>query len=198
MKLLSLSVLLLFSVAFRAPDCVCSQISDPRSEEKIRAYSQQAFDKATAAFEGKVVALNPYTVTLRLQKRWKGPSQNEIVLSTEAVPGYDGTPLPEECVYQFQLLGEAYLVYAYGPVEKLKTDACDTFMIKDAAEEEKGLDQIKRALKPFPRESNEQARSCFSTMRTNSVLVLGAQASSPAGCPSLTLVESVYGRAFAR
>ena len=143
MKLLSLSVLLLFSITFRAPDCVC--IKDPhRSEEKIKADRRQAFDKATAVFEGKVVALNPYTVTFRLQKRWKGPSQNEIVLSTGAVPGYDGTPLPEECVYQFQLLGEAYLVYAYGPVEKLKTDACDTFMIKDAAEEEQGLDQIKR------------------------------------------------------
>ena len=89
MKLLSLSVLLLFSITFRAPDCVC--IKDPhRSEEKIKADRRQAFDKATAVFEGKVVALNPYTVTFRLQKRWKGPSQNEIVLSTGAVPGYDG------------------------------------------------------------------------------------------------------------
>lgn len=101
-------------------------------------------DKATAVFEGKVVALNPYTVTFKLQKRWKGPGQNEIVLSTGAVPGYDGTPLlPEECASQFQL-GEEYLVYAYGPAEKLKTDICVTFRIKDAAEEENGLDQIKR------------------------------------------------------
>ena len=97
MKLLSFSVLLLFSIAFSAFECVC--IREPnRSEEKIKADRQQTFDKATAVFEGKVVALNPYTVTFKLQKRWKGPTQNEIVLSTGAVPGYDGTPLPEECV----------------------------------------------------------------------------------------------------
>jgi hypothetical protein len=69
--------------------------------------------------------------------------KNELVLSTGAVPGYDGTPLPEECAYQFQL-GEEYLVYAYGPAEKLKTDTCNTIRIKDATEEENGLDQIKR------------------------------------------------------
>jgi hypothetical protein len=142
MKLLSLYVLLLFSIAFRAPECVCVKETHP-SEEKIKADRQQAFDKATAVFEGKVVALNPYTVTLRLQKRWKGPSQNEIVLSMGAVPGFDGTPLPEECSYQFQL-GEEYLVYAYGPAERLKTSACDTLTIKNAAEEEQGLDQIKQ------------------------------------------------------
>jgi hypothetical protein len=154
MKLLSLSVLLLFSIAFRAPECVC--IKDPhRSEEKIKADRKQAFDKATAVFEGKVVALNPYSVTLRLQKRWKGPGQNEIVLSTGAVPGVDGTPLPEECSYQFQL-GEEYLVYAYGPAEKLKTSSCDTLTIKNAAEEEKGLDQIERH-QTLSEKSNEQA-----------------------------------------
>jgi len=88
MKLLSLSVLLLFSIAFRAPECVCIKEAHP-SEEKIKAVRQQAFEKATAVFEGKVVALNPYFVTLRLQKRWKGPGQNEIVLSTGAVPGFE-------------------------------------------------------------------------------------------------------------
>ena len=142
MKLLSLFVVLLCSITFRSPECVCSKEAH-RSEEKIKADRRQTFDKATAVFEGKVVALNPYTVTIRLQKHWKGTSQNEIVLSTGAVPGYDGTPLPEECSYQFQL-GEVYLVYAYGPAEKLKTSSCDTLTIKNAAEEEEGLDQIKQ------------------------------------------------------
>ena len=64
------------------------------------------------------------------------------MLSTGAVAGYDGTPLPEECSYQFHL-GEEYLVYAYGAAEKMKAYVCSTLLIKDAAEEEKALDKIK-------------------------------------------------------
>jgi hypothetical protein len=125
----------------RSPECVC--IKDPhRSEETVKAERRQAFDKATAVFAGKVVALDGYKVTFELKKRWKGDSRSEVVLSTGAVRGYDGTPLPKECSYYFQL-GEEYLVYAYGAVEKMEADLCLTQPIKSAAEEEKGLDQIK-------------------------------------------------------
>jgi hypothetical protein len=141
MKLLLFIVLLVsLTPTPRLADCVCVKESHP-TKEKIKAERRQAYDKATAVFEGKVVALDSYTVTFRLQKRWKGSSHDEVVLSTGAVPGYNGTPLPEECSFQFQL-GEEYLVYAYGPAEKLKTSVCSTLMIKDAAEEEKGLDEI--------------------------------------------------------
>ena len=144
MKLLLL-VILLFSPpsVSSAPECVC--IKDPHpSEEKLKADRRQAYDKATAVFAGKVVALDAYTVTFRLEKRWRGDSSlNEVVLSTGAVPGYDGTPLPEECSYEFQQ-GEEYLVYAYGAAEKMKANICSTLPIKNAAEEEKGLDQIKQ------------------------------------------------------
>ena len=77
-----------------------------------------------------------------MEKRWKGDSLDEITLTTGAVSGYDGTPLPEECSYQFHL-GEEYLVYAFGPAKKMKADVCSTLLIKNAAEEEKGLDKIK-------------------------------------------------------
>lgn len=141
MKLL-LFVVLIFSLplATRAADCVCVREPHP-SEEKVKADRRQVYEKATAVFAGKVVALDAYTGTFRLNKRWKGDSRNEVILSTGAVPGHDGTPLPEECSYQFHL-GEEYLVYAFGAAKKMKAYVCSTLLTKDAAEEEKGLDKI--------------------------------------------------------
>ncbi len=143
MKLL-LFVVLIFSLppATRAADCVCVKESHP-SEEKVKADRRQVYDKAAAVFVGKVVALDAYSVTFRLEKRWKGDSLDEVILSTGAVPGPDGTPLPEECSYQFHL-GEEYLVYAFGAAKKMKAYICSTLLIKNAAEEEKELDKIKQ------------------------------------------------------
>ena len=139
-----LLIILLFSLPslMRRPECVC--IKDPHpSQEKVRSERRQAFDRATAVFVGKVVALDGYKVTFRLEKRWKGDAAlTEVVLSTGALPGYGGTPLPKECSYQFRL-GEEYLVYAYGAADKIEADVCLTAPIKSAAEEENGLDQIK-------------------------------------------------------
>ena len=152
MKLLLL-VVLVFSLplATRA-DCICVKEPHP-SAEKVKADRRQVYDKASAIFAGKVVALDAYTVTFRLEKRWKGDSLNEAILSTGAVPGYDGTPLPEECSYQFHL-GEEYLVYAFGAAKKMKAYVCSTSLIKNAAEEEKGLDKIKRR-ETIRKKSNE-------------------------------------------
>ncbi len=143
MKLLLL-VVLVFSLSpeTSAADCVCVKEPHP-SQKKVKADRRQTYNKATAVFTGKVVALDGFTVKFRLKKRWKGDTLNEVVMSTGAVPGYDGTPLPEECSYQFHL-GEEYLVYAFGTAEKMKAYICSTFPIRDAAAEEKGLDEIKR------------------------------------------------------
>lgn len=136
-------LLVLLSVFFtrshRTPECVC--IKDPHpSVEKIKSDRKQVFDRATAVFEGVVVASDDYRVTLRLRKRWKG-TEDEVILRTGAVRGYDGSALPEECGYQFKQ-GEAYLVYAYGEREEMKASYCSTLQLKDAAEEEQGLDEI--------------------------------------------------------
>jgi hypothetical protein len=97
---------------------------------------------SAAVFLGKVVSLDAYGVKFRLEKRWKGNPEDDAILSTGAVTGFDGSPVPEECAYQFRL-GEEYLVYAYLKDRKLKTYVCDTLKAKDAADEEKGLDEIK-------------------------------------------------------
>ena len=121
-------------------ECVC--VKDPhRSPEKIQSDRKDTYEHATAVFTGKVVAIDGYTITFKVVKSWKGSSK-EMILSSGAVKGVDGTPLPEECSYQFQL-GQEYLVYAFGPTEKMKAFSCSTFVLKDAAEEEKGLDRIR-------------------------------------------------------
>jgi hypothetical protein len=143
MRLLLFFVLLFLPLSVtRAPECVC--VKDPHpSQEKVKADRRQVYEQATAVFAGKVVALDAYRVTFALQKRWKGESSlNQVVLSTGAVPGYDGTPLPEECSYQFHS-GGSYLLNAFGAAEKMKAGLCSTLLIKDAAEEEKGLDEIR-------------------------------------------------------
>lgn len=142
MKLL-LFVALVFSLSLepRVASCVC--VKDPHpSAEKVKADRKQAYDQARAVFAGKVVALDGFTVKLRLKKRWKGDVVDEVILSTGAVPGPDGTPIPEECSYHFRL-GEEYVVYAQGAAEKMKAYLCSVFPIKGAAEEELGLDELK-------------------------------------------------------
>lgn len=141
MTFLILIFVLSLSLATPAVDCVCVKQPHPSGEE-VRAHRRQIYDKATAVFEGEVIALDAYTVTFRLEKRWKGDSLDHVVLATGAVPGYDGTPLPEECSYQFKL-GEEYLVFAFDIAGKMRANICTTFPVKNAAEEEKGLDQIK-------------------------------------------------------
>jgi hypothetical protein len=133
--------LILFLPLVAHADCVC--IKDPhRSPEKIESDRKDEYERAAAVFAGKVVALDAYTITFKVVKSWKGTSGEKVILSSGAVKGFDGTPLPEECSHQFKP-GEECLVYAYGPAEKMKTSTCSTFALKDAAEEEKGLDRIK-------------------------------------------------------
>ena len=143
MKLLLFIVIIFFPPsAERAADCVCVKEPHP-SEERVKADRRQVYDKAAAVFAGKVIALDGYSVTIRLEKRWKGDSSlGEVMLSTGAVPGYDGTPLPEECSYQFHL-GEEYLVYAFAAAKGMKAYVCSTLPINNAAEEETELDRIK-------------------------------------------------------
>jgi hypothetical protein len=142
MKLLvTVAIVVSLSSANNNPECVCIK-APHRSAEEVRSNRRQIFDQAAAVFLGKVVSLDAYMVKFRLEKRWKGNAEDELILSTGAVPGFDGSPLPEECAYGFRL-GEEYLVYAYLNDQKLKTYGCATLKAKDAADEEEGLDEIK-------------------------------------------------------
>jgi len=144
MKLLIIVVIVFVlsaSSAANIPECVC--IVDPhRSPEQVKSDRRKIYDQAAAVFLGKVVSLDGYVVKFRLEKRWKGNPEDEAILSTGAKPFPDGSLLQEECSYQFHL-GEEYLVYAYLKDQKLQAYLCSTLKAKDAADEEKGLDEIK-------------------------------------------------------
>ena len=136
--------MLTFSLALaaHAAECVCVKEAHP-SAQKIEADRRQAYGEAAAVFTGKVVALNAYAVKLKPVKRWKGDDADEVVISTGAVPGPDGTPIPDDCDYNFRL-GAEYLVYARGVAGKLRAYLCSALPIKDAAEEKKWLDAARR------------------------------------------------------
>ena len=72
---LLLLVVLIFSLprATHAADCVCVKEPHP-SQQKVKADRRQVYNKAAAVFVGKVVALDAYSVTFRLENRWKGDS----------------------------------------------------------------------------------------------------------------------------
>ena len=129
------------SSATNNPECVC--IKPHRSPEEVKSDRRQTFDNSAAVFLGKVVSVDAYVVRFRLEKRWKGNSEAEAVLSRNPAGIFpDGSPISGECDYPFRL-GEEYLVYAYLKDQKLKNDDCSTLKAKDAADEEKGLDEIK-------------------------------------------------------
>src|SRR5262245_22557805 len=139
-----LFIILLLSLKPIGPnfDCVCVKPPN-RSAEEIQVERKRIYDNATAVFVGKVVALDPYKVTFKLSQRWKGNANaNEVVLSTGAVEGFDGSPLPKECSPQFKL-GQEYLVYAFARDKMLTAGSCWTFSLNDSLEEQRGLDQIK-------------------------------------------------------
>src|SRR5689334_2619539 len=141
MNLTFLIIVLFMLLSGARYECVC--IQDPhRTQDQIRSDRKKAFDNSKAIFEGKVVAIDPQTVTFQLNKRWKGGNSDVVTLSTGAVKGVDGTFIPKECGYQFTL-GEVYLVFAADFGENIEANSCLTTLLKNAGLEENGLDQIR-------------------------------------------------------
>ena len=102
-----------------------------------------AFEKATSVFTGEVVSLDLLTVKFKVDKIWKGEEANDITMVTGTKLYGDGTLTFSSCDYRFEK-GAKYLIYAYGPEEKLQTDKCSrTMPLKFAEKELKGLDEIK-------------------------------------------------------
>jgi hypothetical protein len=87
-----------------------------------------------------VISLDLLTVRFRVEKIWKGDEAKEIRMLTGTKYNGDGTYTMTSCDYPFRL-GKKYLLYAYGPSEKLITGACSrTSPLEYAEAEMKGLD----------------------------------------------------------
>ena len=139
-------IVLIFSVAvclllqsYSALACGCGVVSDDASAEEITADITKKFNNATAVFVGEVVELNVLKVKFKLDKLWKGEAIDEITMLA-----IENAQVFSSCDYKFAL-GEKYLVYAYGPVEELKTHACSrTRPARYAERDMRELEEIKQ------------------------------------------------------
>ncbi|HEU0143849.1 MAG TPA: hypothetical protein VFQ47_03600 [Nitrososphaera sp.] len=110
--------------------CACIRINNVDEE----------FAKAAVVFSGKavseeyasVVNEEPFFEPKEIQVRvirfevehwWKGGTTKQVILRTDFAKDAEGRTYNSTCNYHFQI-GEQYLVYAFGSLEKLKTHSC--------------------------------------------------------------------------
>ena len=104
-----------------------------------RASVAMSIKNATAVFSGEVISeefrdiregslaepkkAKALLIKLKVKQWWKGNGTEEVELYTSVRKHPDGTTsvMAEDFVFE---TGESYLVYAYGPEEKLSTDEC--------------------------------------------------------------------------
>ncbi|MFL6228144.1 MAG: hypothetical protein ACJ741_05135 [Pyrinomonadaceae bacterium] len=100
---------------------------------------------ATRIFSGEVVKLDFFRATLKVEGVWKGKPIEEVVMLTGTTKSADGYYVSSSCDYGY-VLGEKYLIYAYGPDTELETSECSrTKELKYAADDIKQLDKLKQA-----------------------------------------------------
>ncbi len=106
-----------------------------------RASVADALSRATAVFSGEVVAeeyrrvdysasggvgeARVLVVKFKVERWWKGGDAEDVFLYTSVMKTPDGRRIAtsEEAFFSFRK-GESYLVYAYGPPDKLRTSGC--------------------------------------------------------------------------
>jgi hypothetical protein len=138
--ILSAALLLLFQIDVFACRCF------PPSVKK-------SFEKATVIFSGEVIKLDEFRATLKVEKVWKGKPKEEIVMLTGTIKTPEGYYQSSSCDYGY-VLGQKYLIYAYGSEDKLKTSACSRSKTLEYAEEDiKELEKLKQEIEI----KNEQA-----------------------------------------
>ena len=118
-----------------------------------------ALANATAVFAGEVVSeeypdvntdpsgkpaeARVLVIKLKVKRWWKGDGAEEVQLYTSSRKYPDGR-ISEIANDFFFREGESYLVYAYGPKEKLRTDGCGrTRNLADAGEDLRELGEGK-------------------------------------------------------
>jgi hypothetical protein len=118
--------------------CSCVANLKPLKQQVTDAYKN-----SIAIFSGEVLSVTPtdeftVTVKIKIEKSWKGRFSKEIILTT----GKDSAM----CGYSFEI-GNKYLVYAYGPKNKLTTGLCSRTGVLSQSEDLKYLDQLKKRAK---------------------------------------------------
>lgn len=104
-----------------------------------RAGIADEFSRATAVFMGKAVAkeyrrvdysasgsvgeAQVLVIKFKVERSWKGVRSEEVVLYTSVTKASNGLISSHGEDFSFHQ-GESYLVYSYGPPDKLRTNAC--------------------------------------------------------------------------
>ncbi len=82
-------------------------------------------------------------VKIKVEQRWKGSDAEEMILYTSQIRYDDGSGGGSGCDYSFES-GKQYLIYAFGPEDKLKTHACARTRLMEYAEKDvRELNKIK-------------------------------------------------------
>ena len=135
-------VSLLFSVgsAYECPGVASVAVSIKNStavfsgEVISEEYRDVKKDSVGEAREAKALFIK-----LKVKRWWKGNRDEEVELYTSVRKYADGTTsvMAEDFLFQ---KGESYLVYAYGPAERLRTDGCQR--TRKLADAEKDLSEL--------------------------------------------------------
>ncbi len=129
--ILSVTLLLLFQT-----DAFACRCGKPTVEK--------SFEKATVIFSGEVIKLDEFRATLKVKKVWKGIPKEEIIMLTGTTKTPEGYYKSSSCDYGY-VLGEKYLIYAFGSEDELKTDDCSRSKSLEYAEEDiKELEKLKQ------------------------------------------------------
>ena len=136
-----LSIILFFSLSVNdALGCVCFK----PTPKQLNAQRPADLRKATVVFSGEVISLDTFRVKFKVDRLWKGQESREITMLTGAIENGNGSVTTTTCDYRFTQ-GQVYLVWAYGPLNSLRTDTCTRTALTEYAEAEmKALDKIAR------------------------------------------------------
>ena len=156
-KNLILTVTIILSPLFynTAFGCSCPTVGTMNPTfGQIESARLKDFESAVAIFSGEVIELEPNKATFKVEKIWKGDLIDEIVMVIQLKKD-NGIYVRTSCDYHY-VLGEKYLVYAYGTSDELTTYQCTrttSFKNMERFEEEmKGLNEIRlpdvRNIKP--------------------------------------------------
>jgi hypothetical protein len=142
--------------------CGCpGQLPDASDESIAQSIAKEVKD-ATIVFSGKVVSAqfvpiveNHNGVKIKaealiykfaVESSWKGDNKDEIIFPTSVRRYSDGTgSIGSNCVHSSFKVGEKYLVYAVGSMDKLKALVCGrTKLIQKAERDVKELLRLRK------------------------------------------------------
>ncbi len=114
------------------------------TEERFKATVAASLKGDDAIFSGEIIEMNKLTVKFKVEKVWKGDFKGELTMITGTVMIKEGVDLSDPEDYDFEL-GKKYLVFAHGPIDKLKATTCSwTGVLSELERFVKELDRMKR------------------------------------------------------